>query len=543
VRIDSGSRAGSRLGKVIGSALVVLALCGGSAWSAPDEAEVGETLRRSAEQLRNTGQATIAGRRLLSAQTLPEIYEARGFRRLWVDPANEEALLGEIAAASGDGLSPSDYHFDAIRAALERRKQQPASAPAAATVDLLLTDALLRLAAHFYFGKLDPATGQPRWDVAEPIRGERGAAVVARIASGSALALQLGELRPVQPLYGRFKSALARYRFIEEEGGWETLPGGRILEVGMEDRRVPMLRRRLVQTGDFPGVAVDSQRFEPALEEALRRFQARHQLEADGLLGPATLAALNRPVEERMDQLRANLERARWLLSEVRGRFLVIDPAGNRVVLMDNSQPILVQGATFTAAARAVDVFRAELPYIVAHPDLVLPTQLVEAQVAPLARRDPAQLEARGLQVFDATGARVDPARADWSRPSRLLVRQLPGARSFLGTLHFAMPNEKRVFLHGGPAEGDALPGVIRLENPEALAFALSDPLAPWTRESLAAALASGVPRTLPLGRPLPALYGPWSVWVETDGTVIFRTGYQDRDAAIIAGLRRGAGS
>jgi len=543
VHTDFGSRAGFKPGHIVGTALVALALCGSPAWSAPDEAEVGETLRRSVEQLRNTGEATIAGRRLLSAQTLPEIYEARGFRRLWVDPANEEALLGEIAAASGDGLNPSDYHFDAIRAALERRKQQPASAPAAATVDLLLTDALLRLAAHCYFGKLDSSTGRPRWDISETIRGESGATVVARIASGSALALQLGELRPVQPLYGRFKSALARYRFIEEEGGWEPLPGGRILEVGIDDRRVPMLRRRLVQTGDFPGVVVDSQRFEPALQEAVRRFQARHQLEPDGLFGPATLAAMNRPVEERMNQLRVNLELARWLLSEVRGRFLLIDPAGNRVVLMDNSQPIHVQGANFTAAARAVGVFRAEMPYIVVHPDLVLPPQLVETQVAPLARRDPAQLEARGLQVFSKTGEPVDPARADWSRPSSLLVRQLPGAQSFLGTFHFAMPNPHRVFLHGGSAGGAALPGAIRLEDPEALALALSGPPALWTRESLAAALAAGVPRTLPLGRSLPVLYGSWSVWVDTDGTVSFRAGHEDRDASIIAGLRRGAGS
>jgi murein L,D-transpeptidase YcbB/YkuD len=523
--------------------LALLGIGGAPARAAPDPDEVAETIRRTIEQLRSTGEATIAGRKLLSARGLPEIYEARGFLRLWTDPANEEALLGEIAAASGDGLNPADYHFDALRMMLDRRGQEPDSPVLAASADMLLTDALLRLAVHFHLGKLDPATGQPRWDLAGTIRGEPGAVVLARMATGRALAQQLGELRPVQPLYGRFKSALARYRVIEQTGDWVPLPGGRVLQLGMEDPRVPLLRRRLSATGDFPGIVLDSPLFEPALVEAVARFQARHQLEPDGVFGPASQRELNRPIEERIGQLIANLERARWLLAEVRGRFLLVDPAGRRVVLMDNSQPVLVQGAAFTASAASAREFRTDMQYFVVHPDWVVPPALVEAQVAPLARRAPAQLEARGLQVFNAAGEPVAPARANWSRPSTLVVRQLPGPRSFLGTLRFSMPNAAGIFLHGGPAEGDALPGSIRLEEPEALARALAGPMAPWTAETLAVALAADLPRTLLLGRPVPVLYGHWSAWVDTDGTVLFRRGHQDRDAPILAGLRRGAGA
>jgi L,D-transpeptidase YcbB len=540
MRTEAAGRAG--WGALAGAWLAML-LVPGSVAAAPDLLEVVETVRRSVEQLRSTGEVTVAGRKLRSARTLPEIYETRGFRPLWRDRLGEEALLGEIAAISGDGLDPADYHFEALRAALERRREQPDSAAAAATVDLLLTDALLRLAAHLYQGKVDPATGMPRWDLVGPVRGESGAALAARIVGSGAVGLQLGDLRPVQPMYGRLKSALARYRLIEQQGGWEPVPAGRVLQVGLQDPRVPALRRRLAATGDFKGVVVDSPRFDGVLEEAVRRFQARHGLEPDGIFGPASLRVMNVPLAVRQEQLRANLERARWLLREVRGRFLLVDPAGRRVVLMDNSRAVLEVPAEFTAEARSADPFQTGLRYLVVHPDWVLTPGLVERQVAPLARRAPAQLPARGLQVFNTAGESIDAALADWSAPARLIVRQLPGPGSFLGSLRFPMSNDAGIFLHGGPEKGETLAGSIRLADAVKLAKALAGPPAAWSGAELDAALAAGTPRTLPLGVVMPVLYGPWTTWVESDGTVSFHSGYEDRDAAILSVLGRGAGT
>jgi len=521
-------------------AFAVLLLAAASpAWSAPDPAEVREALRRAVEQLSSTGRVTLAGQKVLSARSLPEIYAALGFTPLWTDPASEAALLGEIAAVSGDGLDRSDYHFDALRALLQRRDDEPDSAGLAATADLLMSDALIRLVAHFNAGKLDPDTREPRWDLSERIGGEPAARVVTRIASGQALALQLNEWRPTQAFYGRLKSALARYRVAAQQGGWTELPRGQVLQLGMEDPRVQLLRRRLAESGDFSGVVVESPLFEAALDEALRRFQARHGLEADGVLGPASLRALNLPVEQRIDTLRANLERARWLLTGVRGRFLVLDPAGERVLLMDNSASQLALKAVFSTAARAAGDFAGAMPYVVANPDWILPPALVRAQVAPLARRRPGELDQLGLQVFDDQGQPSDAAQADWSRSSRLIVRQLPGAGSFLGAFRFPVSGDARIFLHGAPAEGDSIAGSVRLEAPQSLARALASPPQSWTPEQLAAALAGGEPATLPMAVPLPVLHAHWSAWVDSDGRVFFRQGLEARDAEIVAGLKR----
>lgn len=534
-------RAALRWAALLAAALLLWAPS--AAWSAPDAAEVREALRRAVEQLRSTGRVTLAGQQVLSAQSLPSIYESRGFNRLWQDAASEAALLGEIASLSGDGLDRADYHFEALRSLLQRRDLEPDSAGLAATADLLLSDALVRLVAHLQRGKLDPATAEPRWDLPDRIRGEPGTEVVSRIASGQALALQLGELKPKQPFYGRLKSALARYRVMANEGGWTQLPSGRALELGMEDSRVPLLRRRLAESGDFPGVLVDSPLFEAALDEALKRFQARHALEPDGVLGPASLRALNLPVEARIDTLRANLERARWLLAGVRGYFLVLDPAGNRVLLMDNNAPVLELDASFTPAARAVEDFTGAMHYLVVNPDWILPPSVVRDQVAPLGRRAPAALEARGLQVFDGDGEPVDAAKANWSQASQLIVRQLPVADSFLGAFRFPVTGDARIFIHGGSQTEQGMAGSVRLEAPQTLARSLASPPQSWTPDALTAALDAAEPVTLSMSAPLPVLYGHWTAWVETDGRVLFRQGREARDAAVVEGLKRGPAS
>jgi murein L,D-transpeptidase YcbB/YkuD len=514
---------------------------GAQARAAPDPLQLAETVRRSVEQLRSTGRVRVAGQELRAASVLPEIYEQRGFALLWTAQPNREALLGEIAAASGDGLDPADYHFDALRELLVQSRQAPDDAGLAAAADLLLTDALARLAAHLARGKLDPLTAAPRWDLEGTVRGEPASAVLARIATGNALAVQLGELRPVQPLYGRLKSMLARYRILAGQGSWPEIGSGPVLQEGMDDPRIPLLRRRLSELGDFKGVVIDSPRFEPALGAALRSFQARRQLDPDGRFGPATRRELNRPVGEIVAQLRANLERARWLLADVRGRFVAVDPAGRQVAVLDSREPAAVFPAEFAPGVAASAPFRADLRYFVVHPDWVLPPELVRAQVAPVARRAPARVGELGLEVFRRDGTPVSPTAADWARPGDLVVRQVPGPGSFLGTLRFPAGAQSTVFIHGGPEERAALPGSVRVQDPRGLALALLGSEAGPGLDTLESALAAGVPRTINLPRPVPLLFAPWTAWVDGEGRLFLRRGFEIDDERIIAGLARGA--
>lgn len=500
----------------------------------PDPSQVAESLRRASDALTSLGRYEVAGQWILSARTLPRLYAESEFRLLWPEPGAAEALLGEIAASEGDGLTPADYHFDVLMPTLERKRAGPDDAEAAAHADLLLTDALIRLVAHLRLGKIQ-ADGTPRWDLPGRVDHEESVDLIRRILAGGGLAGRLGDLRPAQPIYGRLKAALARYRVIAAGSGWPFIGPGPALKPGKTDTRVATLRRRLALTGDFLETASDDPTYDTKVMAAVQNFQRRHGLETDGVVGPATRKALNEPVAERIDEIRANLERARQVLAGVRGRFVLVDPAARRVMAVSDSSPIDTQPADFASGYLHLPAFRASMAYVVVNPDWTLPPGLVSAQVAPLARRIPARLEAMGLSVLTDDGRRLDPGRADWSRPDALVVRQAPGEKSFLGTARLAFPNDAGVTLHGRGGDGGDIPGVVSIPDPLALAAAVLGPEV--GRAELDGLAASGRTRTYPVRRSVMVVFSPWTAWAATDGSVVFQGGFESEDRTIIAGL------
>lgn len=498
----------------------------------PDSAQVTEALRRATEMLSSVGRHEVAGEWLLSSDTLPRLYSAAGFRLLWQGESQAEALLGEIAASEGDGLSPADYHFEILRSTLERRRAGPDDVDAAVDADLLLTDALVRIVAHLRLGKLTPE-GEPRWDLPGRIEGQEAPAFIRGILTGGELPLRLADLRPAQPIYGRLKAALARYRIIEADSGWPSIGPGGVLSLGVTDTRVATVRRRLSLTGDYLGPPSDSPAYDDSVMSAVQNFQRRHGLKTDGILGPITRGAMNQPVEERIDEIRANLERARQLLAGVRGRFLLIDPAAGEVLAAADGNRLDAQPAEFGPGFHEIPPFRSRLAYVVLNPDWTLPGSLVAGQVAELARRRPGSFDEFGLSVLTPDGRRVDPARVDWTRPGEVVVRQASGDASFLGSARLEFPNRSGVTLHG---RGDgAFPGAVSVPDPLALAATAMEPA--LDRAALDEMAASGRARTLFPEIPVAVVFTPWTAWGATDGSVSFRGGFENVDAAIIEGL------
>ncbi len=509
-----------------------------------------EALRERVEMLRRGREIPIAGGVVSIGERVTTAYERRDFQLAWTSPARRQALIRIVAHSDSHGLEPADYQPDALRRATALPDD---SAAAAADRDLLFTDALVRLATHLRDGKVAPTALDPDWGFPSHAGGQDTGALDALIDAPD-LDRALEQWPPALDAYAGLRAALARYRRIAAEGGWPSLPDGPTLRPETPDARLPILRRRLQITDDAPPAAdPDNDRFDDALSAAIVRFQRRHGLEPDGLVGRRTRAALNVDVQRRIDQIRVNLERLRWLSPELVGDHLRVDVAAFEASLQVDGRTVWSSRAVVGRTERATPSFRATMRYLVLNPEWVVPPTILRDDLLPRIIAHPAYLAEHDLRVEDFAGDDVDPQSIDWSLyrhngfPFQIVQR--PGPDNPVGHIKFVLPNPYSVYLHDTPSKAlfdkpERLfsSGCIRLQRPLELAVQLLDEPALWSLESLRTAITSGETRTVPVRRHVPVLVVYLTATASADGAVHFRRDVYARDPAVLAALRRPVG-
>ena len=496
-----------------------------------------ELLRERIEQLRADPELPVAGTRLAGPRFVARLYEHHDFAPEWTPGASEQ-LARAIAGVEADGLDPEDY----LRSTLEKT-------PPGIERDLLQSDALVRLLYHLLRGKVDASTFDPNWNFTRKLPMSDPLAFVQEVIDSGEVDARIEREKPQLELYRQLKTAYAREREAAAAGGWKPLPGGATLKPGVTDSRVPALRARLAAEGDLAASgAASGDRFDPALEAAVRAFQERHGLDADGAVGAGTLAELNVPISARLTQLRVNLERARWLLHDLPSEFVLVNVAGFRVYFVRNDAIAWRARAQVGKPFRATPIFRAEMSYLVLNPTWTVPPGIFAADILPAQRRDHGTLARKGLEVVDMKGNVVPPSSIDWAsttpRNFRYMLRQPAGPTNALGRVKFMFPNTHSVYLHDTPSKNlfdksdrAFSSGCIRVENPLELAALLLEGQKGWDRAALDAAIAAGKTRTVTLDKHVPVLLFYWTAWVDTAGTLQLRRDLYGRDAKVAAGL------
>jgi murein L,D-transpeptidase YcbB/YkuD len=515
-------------------------------------AQVAGADRELADRLTAFGQANpkaIAGEPLVSQVALPLIYRATGGHLLWQDPARRAALLETVRGVAEDGLRPEDYHLDALArlAAGGAARETPA---AQADFDLLATDAYVMVLYHLYFGKVDPVAIEPNWNLPQRTARQRDAlGLVEQALSAGTIRESAAALRPKHWLYAHGRAALARYRALEAQGGWQPLPAGKKLEPGATDPRVPALRRRLGVSGDYQGPASDSPQFDALLAAGLRVFQQRHLLTPDGVVGAATLRELNVPVRARVDQLRINLERGRWVLHDIGDEDLVVvDIAGYGVRYLRHQHSIWRARAIVGQQFRQTPVFRAQIESVVFNPTWTVPPGILAKDVLPQMQRGENVLARKKLEVYDRNGGHVDPATVAWARYTATsfpyVLRQAAGDGNALGRVKINFPNPYLVYLHDTPTRSlfdkddrTFSSGCIRVERPlELVELLLGDPVK-WNASAIRAAVDAPETRTVTLNRKVPVLLMYWTADEDPDGRIVFKRDLYHRDAPLLRAL------
>jgi len=507
-----------------------------------------EALRARVAALRAGSDVRVDGERIASRKLIPEFYEKRGYLPAWTRPGQLEALLAAVEASRTHGLDPTDYHVAALRRLAGARAVD--SADAVADRDLLCTDALVRLAYHLHFGKANPRELYPDWSFTRSLGNIEPVQALEALVAAKDIMQAVERYAPRLPQYRQLQAALARYRAIEIMGGWPELPRGPKLEVGTEDPRVEVLRKRLIASGDLKVVeAPKPTQFDAVLDAAVRRFQARHGLEVDGVVGRQTREALNIPVTQRIDAIRANLERLRWVAHDLAGDYLLVDIAGFSARLYLDERLAWSSRAVVGRPFRKTPVFRATMEEVVFNPTWTVPPTILKEDVLPKLAVDPGYLAEHAMQVVDAEGRPVDPAAIEWRRYPKegfpYQIVQAPGGENPLGRLKFLLPNPYSVYLHDTPTTNlfdqparAFSSGCIRLQAPLALAVLLLDDAEHWDAPGIETGIATGKTRVLRVRRQVPVLVLYFTAEADADGTVHFRRDLYGRDPRVLAALQ-----
>jgi murein L,D-transpeptidase YcbB/YkuD len=491
-----------------------------------------------ADALRGQLDAPAAGA-LYAPELLLVLYADRDYAPLWIGGRVDDARAA-VADAAAHGLSDANYH----RAAIEARRND-ASPDGQASLDLLISDALVLLGSHVRSGGVEPGSRVLRRHLLA-VDADLPARLV---AAGSAREFLRALASPLAG-YARLQEALARYRRIAETGGWPALSEGPTLRPGDRAQAVHGLRERLAREDADGPVGARSDLFDAPLEAAVRHFQARHGLDVDGAVGRRTRDALNVPAVARVAQLVANLERRRWLGEAPGGRQVRVNVADYTLEAIDGPQVALRMRVVVGRPYRPSPEFAGRIRYMVLNPYWEVPPKLAVQDKIPLIRHDAGYLAREHMRVLQGWGdsaRELDPAGIDWRRvatPLPFHLRQDPGPWNALGQIKFMFPNTYDVYLHDTPArelfaraERGFSSGCIRVERALELADWLLADDPQWPPAALRAAVDSGQTRTVNLRSPVPVYLLYWTAWVGSDGAVQFRRDIYDRDAPLAAAL------
>ena len=346
---------------------------------------------------------------------------------------------------------------------------------------------------------------------------------------------------------------LFRSREVVARGGWPLIPDGATLQPSDRGPPVAALRERLRLEDDLaPAAEQDADLFDAALEQALKQFQRRHGLVADGAVSAATRAELNVPVEHRVQQLELNLERWRWLPNDLGRRHIIVNIAAFELEVVDEEAVVLAMRVVVGRLYNRTPVLSDTMRYLVLNPYWHVPRSIAAEELLPKVERDPSYLRRYKLRVFPSSGPdarEIDPTTVDWSAitPAHFpfWLRQDPGPLNALGRVKFMFLNKFNVYLHDTPArplfeetQRDFSHGCIRIQQPIELAVYLLRQDPRWNRDAILRALDNGVDRSVPLPEPMPIHLLYWTAWADGDGTIQFRRDIHGRDAPLWKALR-----
>ncbi len=391
-----------------------------------------------------------------AAPDLYAFYQNRNFSPAWGVGSSQE-LLSVIGRLDGEGLNPGDFPLDELRVLADSARSQKAAAGTGARLDLLLSASYLKLADLLATGTIKARQRSKEWHIEDQTPDTLTAHL--RQAVSGQVAHSLASLRPGFGQYAKLRQHLAAYRKLVQQGGWAHVPEGADLSPGDSSERVTAVLRRLQATGDLNAMPAQAQsaRYDSSLITAVNRYQQRNGLKVQSEITDRMVQAMNVSAEERLDQLRLNLDRTRWISTgPMPSTYVMVNLPEYRLHVVEKGREIKVMRVVVGKTMSATPVFKDRIEHVEFSPYWNVPTSIATAELWPKIRASRSYLDRNHFEILDGWGANarvVSRSRVDWGNLRSYRIRQKPGPWNALGQVKFIFPNQYAIYLHDTPSD------------------------------------------------------------------------------------------
>jgi murein L,D-transpeptidase YcbB/YkuD len=500
---------------------------------------------------------TLGGQPLYSSEQIRRFYERRDFRPAWTTGEsklnNARTLVRVIEDVYHEGLVPDYYHLGRINNLIDYISSRSNVYPEAlAEVDVLLTDAFLMLGCHFSAGCINPVTIEAEWFMDRSMM-EIDVYLEDALRENN-IAEALRDLLPPQEEYTGLSDSLRMYREIVKTGGWRVVRAEGLLKKGDDHMEIVNLKRRLTMTGDLEHYRLeDESLFDSELEQAVMRFQKRHGINADGIVGPDTMLAMNVSAEKRLRQIEVNLERMRWLARNLGHRYIIINIADFKLEVVEHNKRVMSMEVVAGKPYQNTPIFSKTMTHLILNPSWHIPDSIAKEEIVPDVKRNPGYLKKNNMKIYKSwrdKDEEIAPQVIDWDRivPERFpyILRQDPGPLNPLGRIKFMLPNKYNIYLHDTPSRGLFAEnsrafshGCIRLYRPIDLAEYLLTGDEDWDRSKIETAIENNKETRIDILYPINVHIVYLTAWVDREGFLQFRSDVYERDENLARALKK----
>ena len=340
----------------------------------------------------------------------------------------------------------------------------------------------------------------------------------------------------------RIREAALSYSDLAVRGGWPAIPADAKFALGTQGPNDELLRQRLIVSGDLAADQATGA-YDDVLTEAVKRFQARHGLALTGTVTPRTMAALNVPVQKRIKQLEASLERLDNMNFPFGQRYVVVNIPATFAEAVEDDKVVRRYRVIVGKTEKPSPTLTAQITSVNLNPTWTVPSSIAKTEISAHMRKDPGYLARMHMEVLDAHDTSIDPHAVDWSgtHTPNFTVRQQNGSWNALGAVKIDMPNAYSVYMHDTNQHNlfnddyrfDSH-GCSRVDNVRDLAAWLLKDQPQWSRAAIDAAIATGQRHDIAVTKKVPVAWIYLTAWMTKDQTVQFRNDIYAQDEQLL---------